>query len=148
MNGCIAALNLMSATFRSRISGAHMSLSKTQLKHLETRLHQERVRLIDQLNAFEDVGPGEDAQVRSGDLSKLPTHPADLGTDVIGEEIELSIGTRVSAELVEIDAAVDRLLTTPERFGMDEQTGLPIPFERLDLIPYARTNVAREPAPQ
>ena len=32
-----------------------------------------------------------------------------------------------------------RLEGDPERFGHDERTGAEIPFERLDLIPWART---------
>ena len=77
----------------------------------------------------------------AGDLSKRPLHPADLGSDVANEELEASVATRRSAELAEIDAALIRLASTPEAFGRDEQTGADIPFARLDLIPYARTNV-------
>ena len=46
---------------------------------------------------------------------------------------------RASRELEEIDAALRRLYESPERFGLSETTGEPIPFERLDLIPWART---------
>ena len=42
----------------------------------------------------------------------------------------------------EIDAALERLATSPDTFGLDEQSGEEIPFERLDIIPYARANVA------
>jgi len=121
-----------------------MALTTSQLQHLERRLHEERARLLGQLNAFEETGSPESIQDSSGDLSKYPTHPADLGTDVINEEIELSIGSRMSQELAEIDAALTRMITSPETFGMDEQTGEPIPFERLDIIPYARVGVERK----
>ncbi len=118
-----------------------MALTTAQLAHLEKRLHEERARLVEQLNAFEEVEQSDDNQDLAGDLSKMPTHAADLGTDAINEEIEVAIGTRVSAELAEIDAALDRIITAPAMFGMDEETGAPIPFERLDIIPYARVNV-------
>ncbi len=118
-----------------------MPLDAAQLTHLEKRLRDERARLVEELHAFEDVEESDDSQDRAGDLSKLPTHSADLGTDAINEEIEVSIATRVSAELAEIDAALDRIVTTPETFGTDEETGAPIPFERLDIIPYARVAV-------
>lgn len=118
-----------------------MSLTKSQLVHLEKRLHEERTRLTEQLNTFEDVERSEDSQDLAGDLSKVPTHPADLGTDEIDEELGVSVGTRVSAELAEIEAALERLINTPDVFGIDEDTGKPIPFERLDIIPYARVNV-------
>jgi len=118
-----------------------MALTHTQLQHLERRLHEERTRLLDQLHAFNPTTSPESLQESAGDLSKFPTHPADLGTDVSTEELELTIGSRNSQELAEIDAALARLITSPDTFGDDEQTGEPIPFERLDIIPYARVGV-------
>ncbi len=119
-----------------------MPLSAEQLKHLEQRLQEERTRLVEQLQDFVGEESSEDSQDLAGDLSKMPMHPADLGTDVANEELEASVATRRSAEIGEIDAALERLANSPETFGHDEQTGEEIPFERLDIIPYARTNVA------
>ncbi len=120
-----------------------MPLSAAQLKHLEARLHEERARLVGQLHEFTDTESSEDSQDLAGDLSKFPTHLADIGTDTVTEELEASISTRVSAEISEIDAALDRITTSPETFGLDEQTGEAIPFERLDIIPYARIGVEK-----
>ncbi len=118
-----------------------MPLTQSQLAHLEKRLHAERTRLNTQLHAFEDVERSEDSQDLAGNLSKIPTHPADIATDSIDEAVGASINTRVSAELGEIEAALARLIETPDEFGLDENSGEPIPFERLDVIPYARVNV-------
>jgi RNA polymerase-binding transcription factor DksA len=71
----------------------------------------------------------------------VPFHPADLGTDTINAEIDASNATRESAELAEIDAALERLYQTPEKFGIDENTNKPIPLERLEVIPWARTGL-------
>ena len=46
---------------------------------------------------------------------------------------------RETAELAEIDAALERLYQRPEDYGRCERTGTPIPFERLDLVPWACT---------
>jgi DnaK suppressor protein len=54
-------------------------------------------------------------------------------------ELAASNVTRESRELADIDAALERLHRTPERFGLCEETGREIPFERLDVIPWART---------
>ena len=118
-----------------------MPLNKKQLDHIEKRLLEERARLIGQLNEWTDAESAEDSQDQAGELTKHPFHPADLGTDVANEELEASIATRRSAEINEIDAALERLRTTPEKFGVDENTGESIPFERLDIIPWARTGV-------
>jgi DnaK suppressor protein len=116
-----------------------MSLSDAQRRHLERRLHEERARLQRDLNRSLAVQEQEDEQDRAGDLTKYPFHPADLGTDTMDAELDVSNETRMSGELAEIDAALDRLYRTPERFGICEETGRPIPFERLDIVPWART---------
>ena len=119
-----------------------MPLTTSQLQHLEKRLHEERTRLLEQLQDFVGEESSQDSQDLSGDLSKFPTHPADLGSDVANEELEASVATRRTAEIAEIDAALERLATSPDTFGFDEQSGEEIPFARLDIIPYARANVA------
>jgi RNA polymerase-binding transcription factor DksA len=58
-------------------------------------------------------------------------------------ELDASNATRVSRELAEIDAAIARLQETPEKYGVCEDTGADIPYERLELIPWARTRVDR-----
>jgi RNA polymerase-binding transcription factor DksA len=116
-----------------------MALSAAQLKHFEERLLQERAALQRELQRYTGAEAADDDQEQSGDLTKVPFHPADLGTDTINAEIDASNATRESAELAEIDAALQRLYQTPERFGIDENTNTPIPLERLEVIPWART---------
>ena len=121
-----------------------MALSPTQRAHLERRLHDERARAQALLGRLVDEHAEADRQDASGDLTLAPFHPADLGTDTMDEELDASNATRVSRELAEIDAALERLYRHPDRFGVCEASGRPIPFERLDLVPWARTC---DPAP-
>jgi DnaK suppressor protein len=116
-----------------------MSLTQEQRSHLEQRLLEERARAQRMLNRSVEEYSGESEQDRAGDLTSLPFHVADRGTDTMQTELDASMATRVSHELAEIDAALDRLYRNPERFGICEDTGRDIPFERLDLIPWART---------
>jgi len=116
-----------------------MSLTDTQRTHLEQRLREERERALRSLNRSVEISADESEEDRSGDLSKMPTHQADLGTDTMQEELDASNATRISRELAEIDAALERLYRDPEHFGISEQTGKPIPFGRLEIIPWART---------
>ena len=116
-----------------------MYLTENQRKHLERRLHEERERVVRDLNRLVgDLSDGTE-QDRSSDLTKIPLHMADLGTDTIDTEINASNVTRESDELEEIDRALDRLVKTPERFGICEDTGEKIPYARLEVIPWART---------
>lgn len=115
-----------------------MALSPAQRQQIEQRLHEERDRATRTLNRSIDDRAGSSEQDRAGDLSSIPFHQADRGTDTMQEELEASNATRVSRELAEINDALDRLYRDPERFGVSEKTGRPIPFERLKIIPWAR----------
>jgi DnaK suppressor protein len=116
-----------------------MSLTVEQLQHMEERLQEERARALRILNRSVAEHSDESEQDQAGNLSSLPFHPADLGTDTMQAELDATNATRVSRELAEIDAALERLYRNPEQFGVCQETGADIPYERLDLIPWART---------
>ena len=116
-----------------------MALTESQRTHLEHRLREERDRALRSLNRSVDDNAEESQEDQAGDITKMPTHQADLGTDTMQDELDASNATRISRELAEIDAALERLYTDPQRFGICEKTGAPISFERLDIIPWART---------
>jgi RNA polymerase-binding transcription factor len=113
-------------------------MTEEQRTYLERRLLDERERINRSLARYEE-STRDTMQEEAGNLSKVPFHPADTGTDTMQQELEASNATRESSELAEIDAALRRLYEQPERFGVCEDTGRPIPFARLDLIPWART---------
>ena len=115
-----------------------MSLTTEQRTHLEKRLLDERARAVKLVNRIVADRSGSSQQEESGDLTLMPLHPADLGTDTIDEELDESNATRASQELKEIDAALERLYKSPAQFGRCDD-GREIPFERLDIIPWART---------
>ncbi len=116
-----------------------MSLTTEQRKHLEKRLLDERTRALDLLNSFVAERSESTEQDEASNLSTVPLHPADIGTDTMDAELDATNATRVSRELAEIDAALERLYSSPDEFGRCEDTGRDIPFERLDIIPWART---------
>jgi DnaK suppressor protein len=116
-----------------------MSLSGAQRQHLERRLQEERARALRALNRSMDVHLDATEQARAGDTTTAPLHMADVGTDTMQAELDASNATRVSRQLTEIDAALERLYRAPEKFGICEDSGREIPFERLDVIPWART---------
>ncbi len=116
-----------------------MTLTAEQRRHLEHRLQEERARALRSLNQDLRGHASSTEQERAGDVSAMPTHMADLGSDTEQAEFEAANATRVSRELAEIEAALERLHSNPNRFGICEDTGKPIPFTRLDLVPWART---------
>ena len=116
-----------------------MSLREEQLRHLEARLREERERALDVIRRYDE---GRSNPEDDGDLTNYPFHLADQGTDSFDQELSSQLADRATRELQEIEAALQRLYGAPDRFGISETTGAPIPFERLDLIPWARTEAA------
>lgn len=119
-----------------------MSLTESQRRHLERRLREERAEVLRSLGRYNEEEASESERDRAGDLSAVPFHMADEGTDTFERELSGSLAARDTDQLHEIDAALRRLIETPDRFGLDERTGEAIPFERLDIIPWARTNAS------
>lgn len=115
-----------------------MPLTDEQRKHLEHRLVEERTRLVESLERFEEES-GVSSVESDGDLTTMPFHMADQGTDAFQQELDASNASRQSRELSEIDYALQKLYRQPERYGLCENTGADIPFERLDIVPWART---------
>lgn len=113
-------------------------MTEEQRKHIEKRLLEERARVIGSLDQYR-TRKSETSSDEEGDVSHYPFHLADKGTDTMDAELDASEAARETRELGEIDDALRRLYHEPQKFGKDEHTGQPIPFERLDIIPWART---------
>jgi RNA polymerase-binding transcription factor DksA len=117
-----------------------MALTKEQRHRVEERLREERGRVLSILRRFHEDS-ATSLTAASGDLSDYPFHVADHGTDSYDQEMDTVQAERASHELEEIDDALRRLYEAPDRFGICENTGDPIPLERLEIIPWARTCV-------
>src|SRR4051812_42383846 len=105
-----------------------MPLTSDQREHLEKRLREDRDRTIKLLNAIVAERARTSEQDAAGDLTLMPLHPADIGTDTMNEELDQSNATRATQELNEIDAALERLYRNPTHFGLCDD-GREIPFE-------------------
>ncbi|MDQ2889605.1 MAG: TraR/DksA family transcriptional regulator [Gemmatimonadota bacterium] len=114
-------------------------MTPDQRKQIEKRLVEERDRATKLLSRYASQHEGESEEEQAGDLTKMPLHMADQGTDTMQQELDAVMVDRESKTLAEIDAALERLYHTPEKFGVCERTGKEIPFERLDIVPWART---------
>jgi RNA polymerase-binding transcription factor DksA len=120
-----------------------MGLNAEERQRIELRLHDERERVMKVLRRFEDARETSAAEA-SGDISEYPFHVADRGTDSYDQEMDMMLAQRASRELEEIDEALRRFYEEPDRFGICENTGEPIPMERLELIPWTRTCITSD----
>lgn len=71
-----------------------------------------------------------------GGRPKMPTHPADAGTDLYEQELSASKVVRQRDRIQEIDDALRRI--EAGTYGLCEGTGKPIEPKRLRATPWAR----------
>jgi len=110
-------------------------LGRAELGEFKELLLRRKRVLQGDVKTLEDEAckKGSDA---AGDLSTLPMHLADLGTDSFEQDISLGLMENESDEIHEIEEALDRI--KDGTFGLCESCRKKIPKERLKAIPYAR----------
>ncbi len=111
-------------------------LSKAQLKQFREMLLAKRRDLVGDMSGIEAEALRKSRQDTSGDLSSLPTHPADVGTDNFEQEFTLGLLESERELLDEIDEALQR--TESGTYGTCLGTGEPIGKARLKARPWAK----------
>jgi DnaK suppressor protein len=112
-------------------------MAKKQLQYFETRLLDERKRVLKELGRADETF-GASMQASDGDLSSYSFHMADQGTDAMEREKAFLMASKEGRFLWHIDEALRRLYRSPDAFGKCHQCGNEIAFERLDALPHAR----------
>ena len=112
-------------------------MTKTQLKHLETRLLEERARGMKELGYYGKSFSSTE-QSSDGDLSSYSFHMADQGTDAMEREKQFLFASQEGLYLWHINEALRRLYNQPDKFGHCHQCGVLIDLKRLDAPPHAR----------
>ena len=115
------------------------SLTSADVKCFEQMLLEKRREILRNVNEFEDEALKKSRLDATGDLSSMPIHMADIGTDNYEQEFALGLMDSERKLLGEIDDALTRI----ERgtYGICEGTGKPIPKGRLTAQPWARYRV-------
>ena len=114
-----------------------MPLSKKDRAHFEERLLIEREKIVKQLAQF-DESFSDTLQGSDGDLSAYSFHMADQGTDAMEREKAFLFASKEGRLLYHIDEALRRLYKAPESFGICQECGDEVGYERLDALPHAR----------
>jgi len=99
-------------------------------------LLQKRREIISNVNEMEDETLKKSRMDASGDLSSMPIHMADIGTDNYEQEFALGLMDSERKLLREIDDALGRI--EQKVYGICEGTGKPIRKARLEAQPWAR----------
>jgi RNA polymerase-binding transcription factor DksA len=114
-----------------------MPLTKEQLEHLGRRLQEERARVMKELGYY-DESFNTTLQGADGDLSSYSFHMADQGTDTMEREKQFLFASQEGRYLWHLNQALRRLYASPDQFGVCQQCGAEIGFDRLDALPHAR----------
>jgi DnaK suppressor protein len=111
-------------------------LTSAEIKKFKTMLLAKMTEILSNVTSMET----EALRRERSDLSNMPIHMADLGTD--SYEIDNIIGLMDSERkiLMEIDEALSRI--EDGTYGICQGRGEQIPKERLRAIPWARYCVA------
>ncbi len=111
-------------------------MKKAETQPFKEQLQTLRARLVGDVNGLADATLGKTRSEASGDLSSMPIHMADLGSDNFEQEFSLTLMEGEEDILREIDAALERI--NAGTYGVCEESGKRITKARLRAIPYAR----------
>ena len=114
------------------------SLTRKQMTSYRVMLLTKRRALVGDLNGIQAEAFGG-RQNGAGDLSSMPTHPADVGTDNFEQEFTLGLLESERILLGEIDDALLRI--QKGTYGTCLGTGEPIGKARLTARPWAKYGI-------
>jgi RNA polymerase-binding protein DksA len=111
-------------------------LSRAELKEFRQMLLDKRRALLGDMTHMEAEALRTNRQEGTGDLSKIPTHDADVGTDNFEQEFTLGLLESERTLLVEINEALERI--DKGTYGICLGTGLAINKARLRARPWSK----------
>ena len=107
-----------------------------ELDYFKKLLLRKRSLLSGNMDSLQDQALRHSRQDATGDLSNMPIHMADLGSDNFEQEFTLGLIENEEEILRDIDAALERL--DDGTFGVCESCSKAIPKARLKAVPHAR----------
>ena len=105
------------------------TLTKAQLDELHRRLEEERARILRVLGSPAPRSPQPDQETEIEEAAQREKE----------RRQDLEVEARERALLADVERALAKFANG--RYGVGEQTGAPIPYERLVALPWAREPV-------
>ncbi len=118
-----------------RIRAIKTKLSESDLTKYRELLLEKRRELVGVVNVMEE----EALRSSGGNLSNMPLHMADVGSDTYDQDFTLGMAEAERRLLAEIDAAIGRI--ADRTYGVCQMTGKPIPKARLNAKPWAKYTI-------
>lgn len=111
-------------------------LTAEEIQQFRRLLLEKRAELVGDVSSIESEALKKSRLDAAGDLSSMPIHMADLGTDNFEQEFALGLMDSERKILAEINDALRRIDNGV--YGICEGTGKPIGKARLKASPWAR----------
>jgi len=111
-------------------------LTPEELDHFRRILLEKLKELVGDVDSIENEALGKNQIDATGNLSTMPIHMADLGSDTFEQDFALGLMSSERKIVTEILAALTRI--KDGTYGICEGTGKPIPKIRLEASPWAR----------
>jgi DnaK suppressor protein len=109
-------------------------MKKADMKVYKERLLRLRTRMRGDVHAMADAALNKTRSEASGDLSFMPIHMADVGSDNYEQEFTLSLMQNEEEVLDQIESALERI--EDGLYGTCAECSGRIPKTRLNAIPY------------
>lgn len=109
-------------------------LSESEMESYKNRLLVLRSRIRGDVSAMTDGALSQSRSEASGDLSLMPLHMADIGSDNFEQEQTLAFIQSDNKTLQLIEEALARI--KEGTYGTCETCGCPIPKGRLNILPH------------
>ena len=110
-------------------------MKKAEMKVYKERLLALRARLRGDVTQLQDAALKKNRMDGGGEISSMPIHMADLGSDNYEQEFTLSLMENEEGALEAIEMALERI--EDGTYGECEECGIKIPKARLNAIPQA-----------
>ena len=117
------------------VSKIKTHLTKRELTAYKSLLLEKRRHIVAMVSGLET----EALRSSGGNLSNMPIHMADVGTDVFEQDFTLGMAATERELIVEIDSALERI--GARIYGVCQSTGKPIPKPRLQAKPWAKYTI-------
>ena len=111
-------------------------LTDQEVDHYKQLLLDKMREIVGDVNSIEDEALKKSRRDASGDLSSMPIHMADIGTDNYEQEFSLNLLDGERKMLRDIIEALQKI--DEGVYGICEVTGRGIPKDRLEARPWAR----------
>ncbi|NDC54095.1 MAG: TraR/DksA family transcriptional regulator [Planctomycetia bacterium] len=110
-------------------------MKAAEMKPFKATLEALRARLRGDVSTMADAALGKTRSEASGDISSMPLHMADIGSDAYEQEFTLSLMASEEGTLELVEHALDRIRA--RTYGSCEECGGVIAKKRLEAIPFA-----------